>query len=255
MACRMRHLATFALCSIVALSTVVPGRAESITFSNPTPIAIPATGDICAGSHIFEASISRADMIAVNAIASDHSLVGICTAPVGSGFWVGLGGDRNSQPVVQAGTQAVLGQDNEVSYSALSQRYPCQCKAIKVPNFEVRPGQRVEFLVTRPHPDRAFISMRNLSTGFATSVGITPTSGTTNDGTSAKWIVEGPGSLLEDFFAALFVQCIRGTKNHDFDLSTAFPREIVSSDGSTVLASGSIIRPNHVVVVWQGSGP
>ena len=171
------------------------------------------------------------------------------------GFWVGLGGDQanNRQSVVQAGTQAVA-QNGNVSYSAWTQWFPGQLNTIIVINFEVSPGDQVEFLVVTPQLDHGVVSMSNITTGFATTVGIS-VPGMTNDGTSAEWIVEGNGNLLADFFSVIFGQCIAGTKAHDFKLASAFADTILSADGSTTLAGAGIISPQAVGVIWESAGP
>ncbi len=174
------------------------------------------------------------------------------------GFWVGLGGDQanNSTQLVQAGTQAIV-QGNNVTYSAFTEWWTQQYQdpPVTVPNFPVAPGDRMGFLVCTPQPDHAFASMLNYTTGVATTVAIKGRTGITNDGTSAEWIVEGDPPLLADFFAALFAQCLGGTKNHDFDLTHAIRDEILSSNGVTILAATGIILPNAVGVVWEGGGP
>jgi hypothetical protein len=155
--------------------------------------------------------------------------------------------------VVQAGTDA-RSSSNGVVYRAWTQWLPYQGSAVTVANFSVTPGDRVGFLVPTPQPNHAFVSMLNYSTSQATSVGITPP-GADNDGSSAEWVIEGNGSLLADFYSVLFGQCIGGTKDHDFDLLSAFVDSIVSSDGVTVLATAYIITPSAAAVAWDKAGP
>lgn len=171
------------------------------------------------------------------------------------GIWVGIGGDQNngSSQVVQAGTDA-RSSGNGVVYRAWTQWFPVSGSAATVSNFPVTPGDRVGFLVLTPQPNHAFISMLNYNTNVATSVGITP-QGANNDGSSAEWVIEGNGNLLADFYSVLLGQCIAGTKDHDFNLSSAFVDSIVSSDGVTDLATAYIITPSAVVVAWDNGGP
>jgi hypothetical protein len=168
------------------------------------------------------------------------------------GIWVGMGGDQNngSSQVVQAARSS----GNGVVYRAWTQWFPVSGSAATVSNFPVTPGDRVVFLVLSPQPNHAFISMLNYNTNVATSVGITP-QGANNDGSSAEWVIEGNGNLLADFYSVLLGQCIAGTKDHDFNLSSAFVDSIVSSDGVTDLATAYIITPSAVVVAWDNGGP
>ena len=171
------------------------------------------------------------------------------------GVWVGIGGDQNngSSQVVQAGTDA-RSSGNGVVYRAWTQWFPVSGSAATVSNFPVTPSDRVGCWVLTPRPNHAFISMRNYNTNVATSVGIRP-QGANNDGSSAEWVIEGNGNLLADFYSVLLGQCIAGTKDHDFNLSSAFVDSIVSSDGVTDLATAYIITPSAVVVAWDNGGP
>jgi hypothetical protein len=169
------------------------------------------------------------------------------------GFWVGIGGNgnNNSTEVVQAGIQGAV-QGENVSYTAFTQWFPYQTNAVPVTNFAVAPGQRVEFVVTTPQLNNAFISMRNFNTGRATNVTIANI-GALNDGSSAEWIIEGDGPLLPQF-SLLFALCQGGTKNHDFDLTDAYTLAITSSNGTT-LASAKKPSNSAVEVFWEGLGP
>jgi hypothetical protein len=172
--------------------------------------------------------------------------------------WVGLGGNARigSKQLVQAGTDA-RSSSNGVVYRAWTQWWQQQQQppstAVTVPNFPVAPGDRVGFLVTS-QAESAFVSMLNYSTNQATSAGMAPP-GANYDGSSAEWIVEGNGSLLADFYSVYFGQCVGGTKDHDFDLSSATIDSIVSSDGVTILATAYIISPSALVVAWENAGP
>ena len=172
------------------------------------------------------------------------------------GFWVGLDGDfeNDSSQVIQAGTEAIS-DGSSVIYRAWTQWPPYQPNAVVIKSFPVAPGDRVGVLVTMPKPDHSFISIANYTNGYATSLGIT-ISGAVNDGTSAEWVIEGNGPLLADFSSVLFAQCMGGTKDHDFDLTDAFTRQIYAPDGVTALASGYIIASSTVESVWdRSSGP
>ena len=175
------------------------------------------------------------------------------SGPITAGFWVGLDGFTNGQ-VLQAGIAVTVQPDAAVSWWAWTEWYTTQYRdpAVAVTNFPITVGDTVSFLVCAPQPDHGFVSMQNLTTGQATSVGIDARPGITSAGASAEWIVEGISADLPVFLPSVtFGSCSAGTQHNTFDLT---PDGIITNIGgsSAALTQASIASPTTAVVEWTG---
>jgi hypothetical protein len=164
------------------------------------------------------------------------------------GFWVGL---DNGPDVLQAGTATTVHGAN-VSYWAWFEWYPSPPVAIT--NFPIKPGDDVTVLVCATQDNQGFAALLNKTTNVATSVGIPPPTGITENGGVAEWIVEaevGASSLLPNFGGIEFRNCSAGTKSHTIDLSKAVATSIAGSGSN--LTQTAICQPSTVLVAWEGS--
>jgi Peptidase A4 family len=164
------------------------------------------------------------------------------------GFWVGL---DNGPDVLQAGSAATVRGAN-VTYWTWFEWYPSPPVAIT--NFPINPGDDVTVLVCATDDNHGFAALLNKTTNVATSVGIPPPPGITENGGEAEWIVEaevGASSLLPNFGGIEFRNCTAGTKSHALNLSKAVTTSIAGA--SSNLTATAVCQPSTVLVAWEGS--
>jgi hypothetical protein len=181
--------------------------------------------------------------------------VGAITA----GFWVGLDGFRNSQ-VLQAGVAVTVGPDYwftpyaPVRWWAWTEWFTeeFQDPAVEISNFDVAAGNTIACLVCAEQPDFGHITMLNVSTGQATSVGINARPGITSQGESVEWIVEGVSVDLPAFYPITFTECVAATQSELFDLSSTFEVTEIEGNGGRDLTQTQVALPQSAVVSWEG---
>ena len=147
---------------------------------------------------------------------------------VAASFWVGLDG-FNSNTVEQTGTQAVLGANGQMQYTAWYELYP----QVEIPVFDVNSGDKISASVTyNPGSNNYTFKISDLTSNqtFSTTA---VTAHTTNAArSSAEWIVESP-----EF----------GTSSGSYQLATlanygsfSFNNAAASISGNGLTQSGSI---------------
>jgi hypothetical protein len=171
------------------------------------------------------------------------------------GSWIGLGGDgkNDSSNLIQAGTSVVWNGRN-FFYVAWTQWVPWQTHAVQVGNFPFVEGDKVSVAVTMTQPGRAIINFQKMDSNFATSVPISAPK-FPNDGTSAEWVMEGNGTILPQWGSQVFINCVATTMHREIDLSNAVIDSIYSANGDRRLATGKILSPTSVSVIWENGGP
>ena len=110
-----------------------------------------------------------------------------------SSQWIGFDG-FNSNDVLQAGSEAdayCAGGTKQQYYGLWFEWYPLA--SVVISNFPINPGDLIEvqvwYTTASPHGGAYIL---DLTTQQVTSVGFTPPSGTTFQGSSVEWVVEAP---------------------------------------------------------------
>ncbi|MBO0768928.1 MAG: hypothetical protein J2O48_09625 [Solirubrobacterales bacterium] len=111
--------------------------------------------------------------------------------PTYGAFWVGLGGDSNSQALEQEGTQADCSSTGKASYFAWYELVPAG--PVKIP-LAVRPGDKM-WAKTSVSGDKVRVEIDNKTTHKSYAKTLTMTS-TKPDTSSAEWIAEAPSECL-----------------------------------------------------------
>lgn len=210
-----------------------------------------------AGVVVTNASLGLATPEPTNTVFGQFTVPGIFPAsdpnmPITVGFWVGLDGYGNNQ-VLQAGIAATVNPNATVTWWAWTEWYTTkfQDPAVQIMNFPVNVGDLISVLVCAPRSDHGFVSMLNVSTGQATSVGIDARPGITSAGASAEWIVEGVSPKLPVFFPMVIGSCSAGTKHTSFNLKPAgITTNIIGNAG--LLTNSSIASATTAVIDWKG---
>jgi Peptidase A4 family len=174
-------------------------------------------------------------------------------APITAGFWVGIDGWGNGQ-VLQAGIAVTVQPNATVNWWAWTEWYTTQYKdpAVAVTNFPINVGDTVSVLVCASQPNHGFVSLHNITTNQATSVGLDARPGITSQGASAECIIEGISADLPVFLPSVtFSSFSAGTQHHSFDLQpTGITTNITGTNG--VLTQTTIASPTAAIVQWKG---
>jgi hypothetical protein len=147
---------------------------------------------------------------------------------VAASFWVGLDG-FNSNTVEQTGTQAVLGSNGQMQYTAWYELYP----QVEIPVFNVNPGDTISASVTyNPGSNNYTFKISDLTSNQSYSTTTVNSYTTQAARSSAEWIVESP-----EF----------GTSSGSYQLATLanygsfnFNNTAASISGNNITQSGSI---------------
>jgi hypothetical protein len=176
--------------------------------------------------------------------------------------WIGIDGwgVTGSTDVLQAGTATqvtVSGGTPTVSTFAWYEWWTDLW--IQFANFPVSAGDTIACTVCAPSTTHGFVAISNLTTGTATSVGVSPPSGVSLTGNCAEWIVERPtdaaGVLytLPDYGATFFYDAVAGTPTREADLSGATAINMVV--GGTTVSTGVVETTGIVTAYFGTNGP
>jgi Peptidase A4 family len=112
--------------------------------------------------------------------------------PSSSAFWVGLGGNSNSNSLEQAGTETDCTASGAARYSAWYELVPRGSVNV---DLKVAPGDTISASIS-VHGTRVIVQMRNVTTGTSFAKTLSMAS---PDVTSAEWIAEAPSMCASSY--------------------------------------------------------
>lgn len=229
----------------VAASVTVPGAGGTSTISNNGYTSTNWSGyaDTASSGYKFN-SVSATWTQPVVTTQSSSSYVA-------ASFWVGLDG-FSSNTVEQTGTQAVLGANEQMQYTAWYELYP----QVEIPVFDVNSGDKISASVTyNPGSNNYTFKISDLTSNqtFSTTA---VTAHTTNAArSSAEWIVESPTFGTSSGSNYLATLANYGSFSFNSAAASISGNSLTQSGSISGVAANSLAAVNSITLVDNNNQP